>query len=228
VKLSDLMTTDVITVGPDAPLKEAARRMVEAGVSGLPVTDESGVLIGVITEADFVASEAGRRAPRRAGLLRHWLKEEKTLPAAQNVGDVMTKEVTTLNAEADHAEAARTMQKAGIKRIPVVDGEGALKGIISRSDILRAFTRSDSEIISEIEDHVMTEILWIDSSLVDVTCEDGNVALNGRLETRSDAQLLAELTNRLDGVASVDNNLTWSYDNTKLEVTQPRPGLTNW
>jgi len=227
MRLSELMTTDVITVGPDAPLKEAARRMIEARVSGLPVTDDDGVLIGVITEADFVASEAGRRAPKRAGLLRHWLKDESPPTGARHVGDVMTTEVTTLTPEADHAEAARTMLKAGIKRIPIVDGSGGLRGIVSRSDILRAFTRSDSSIIDEIVDHVIKEVLWIDPKVVSVTCEEGNVVLSGRLETRSDAQLLAELTNRLDGVASVENHLTWSYDNTKLEIIQPRPGL-NW
>lgn len=228
MKLSDLMTTDVITIGPDASLKEAARRMVEAEVSGLPVTDESGAVVGVITEADFVASEADRRAPRRAGLLRHWLRNVETTPEAKTVSDVMTAEVTTLGPEADHAEAARTMQKAGVKRIPIVDGEGKLKGIVSRGDILRTFTRPDSDIIDEITDHVMREVLWIDPKLVRVLCVEGNVTMSGQLETRSDTQLLVELTSRIDGVASVDNQLSWAYDNTKLEITQPRPGLPNW
>ena len=65
----NLMTTDVLTIGPDAPLKEAARRMIEAGVSGMPVT-EADRLVGIITEADFVKTEASRRRKQRAGLLR--------------------------------------------------------------------------------------------------------------------------------------------------------------
>lgn len=224
MRLTELMTTDIITVGPDAPLKEAARRMVEAGVSGLPVTDESGTLVGIITEADFVASEAGRRAPTRAGLLRHWLKGDEMPAHERHVKDVMSAEVKTLSPETDHAEAARTMQREGIKRVPVVESDGRLVGIVSRGDILRAFNRPDAAIISDITDHILREVLWIDPRLVRVSCDDGNVVLTGRLETRSDAQLLTELTRRLDGVASVNDQLSWSYDNTKLEMPSPRPG----
>lgn len=223
MRLNELMTTDIITVGPDAPLKEAARRMIEAGISGLPVTDDEGALVGVITEADFVANEAGRRAPKRAGLLRHWLREDDMPASERRVKDVMSAQVKTLSPDADHAEAARTMQREGIKRIPVVDESGRLVGIVSRGDILRAFNRPDAVIISEITDHILREVLWIDPKLVSVTCDDGNVVLSGRLETRSDAQLLAELTRRLDGVASVNDQLAWSYDNTKLEAPKPRP-----
>jgi CBS domain-containing protein len=227
LRLNELMTKDIITVGPDASLKEAARRMIEAGISGLPVTDDNGALLGVITEADFVANEAGRRAPKRAGLLRHWLKDEEMPAHERKVRDVMTAEVKTLPPDADHAEAARTMQKEGIKRIPVVGEGGRLVGIVSRGDILRAFTRSDAAIISEITDHVLREVLWIDPKLIHIACDDGNVVLSGRLETRSDAQLLTELTRRLDGVTSVNDQLSWSYDNTKLEMPTPRPGR-NW
>ncbi|HEX9761843.1 MAG TPA: CBS domain-containing protein, partial [Acidimicrobiia bacterium] len=69
MRIRDLMTNDVITIGPEAPLKEAARRMLEARVSGLPVTDAEGKLVGIVTEADFVAGEADRRTRMRAGLL---------------------------------------------------------------------------------------------------------------------------------------------------------------
>lgn len=223
MRLNELMTTDIITVGPDAPLKEAARRMIEAGISGLPVTDDDGALVGVITEADFVANEAGRRAPKRAGLLRHWLQADEMPVRERLVKDVMSADVKTLPPEADHAEAARTMQREGIKRIPIVGDDGRLVGIVSRGDILRAFNRPDAVIISEIKDHILREVLWIDPKSIEVTCDDGNVVLSGRLETRSDAQLLAELTRRLDGVASVSDQLSWSYDNTKLEVQSLRP-----
>jgi CBS domain-containing protein len=221
------MTTTVITIGPEASLKEAARRMVEAGISGLPVTDDSGALIGMITEADFVKSESGRRAAKRARLLR-WLTSQDEVPDDRlAVSDVMTTEVVTLGPDADHAEAARVMRKAGIKRIPVLDGSGKLVGLVSRSDILRAFVRSDRDITEEITDHVMVEVLWIDPRDVEVVCEDGNVAFTGRLPTRSDAQLLVDLTRRLDGVASVKDGLTWKVDNTKLQMVAP-PRMSPW
>jgi CBS domain-containing protein len=223
------MTTDVLTVGPDSPMKEAARRMLEAGVSGLPVTDDQGALIGIITEADFVATEADRRVRRRAGLLR-LIHHDDEIPSQERlVGDVMTTDVKVIDPEVDHAEAARLMEKEHIKRIPVVE-DGALVGLISRSDMLRAYARPDQEIIDEIRDHIMKEILWVDPRRATIECVDGNVMLSGQMETRSDANLLVELTRRLDGVTSVGDHLTWEVDNTKLEMVSPPAGYPrhNW
>ena len=101
MKLRDLMTTTVLCVGPDASLKEAARRMLEAGVSGMPVTDENGALVGVITEADFVKAEAGRRRNERRSPLR-WLTHDHEIPVEEiRVSDVMTQPVITLPPESD-------------------------------------------------------------------------------------------------------------------------------
>jgi CBS domain-containing protein len=221
MKVRDLMTTQVISVGPKASLKEAARRMIEAGISGLLVTDDTGSLVGVITEADFVKGESGRRAAKRARLLR-WFGDGDEMPSTERlVEDVMTSDVITLGPDADHAEAARVMRKSGIKRIPIVEDDGTLRGIVSRSDILRAFARADSEIVAELRDHVMGEVLWIDPRKVEVKSVDGNVELHGHLETKSDAALLEDLTKRLDGVVSVNSHLTWEVDNTKLEINPP-------
>lgn len=231
MNLGELMTPDVITVDPDASLKEAARRMIEAGISGLPVTDDSGALIGVITEADFVKTEADRRATKRARLLR-WFTSDVDIPESERrVRDVMTEDVITLGPDSDHAEAARVMTKTGIKRILVVGEEGELLGLVSRSDILRAFARPDVEIVDEIVNHVMKEVLWIDAWRVEVVCEEGNVVLTGHLETRSDADLSVELTRRLDGVVSVQDRLTWEIDNSKLGMASPPTGQwprPNW
>jgi CBS domain-containing protein len=192
MKVHDLMTTDIITVGRDASLKEAARRMIEADVSGLLVTDENGQLEGVITESDFVKAEAGRRANKRARLLR-WFNQDDVMPSVERVvKDVMTTEVVTAPPFADHAEVARLMQKAGVKRIPIVEGTRPV-GIVSRSDIMRAFARSDTDIITEITDHVIAKVLWIDPRRVRVQSVDGNVRLDGKLETKSDATLLEDL-----------------------------------
>lgn len=226
MKLQELMTRDVITIGPDAPLKEAARRMIEARVSGLPVTDGSGSLVGVITEADFVKKESHRRAKERPRLLS-WLDRGEHDVLQQVVADVMTRDVITLPPDADHPEAARLMEESSIKRVPVVSGDGQLVGLVSRSDILRVFARADSVIITEIETRVMRGVLWIDPKLVNVTCEDGNVVFTGELETKSDASLLIELTSRLDGVVSVQDHLRWRVDNTKVQMAPPPLG-TRW
>ena len=231
MKLRELMTVDVITVGPNSALKEAARRMIEAGVSGLPVTNASGALIGVISEADLVKTEADRRTTKRARPLR-WFTSSKSIPESEpRIGDAMTRDVITLGPDSDHAEAARVMTKAGIKRIPIIGENGDLLGLVSRSDILRVFARPDVEIIDEIVDDVMKEVLWIDAGRAEVVCEEGNVVLTGQLETRSDAELLVRLARRLDGVVSVQDRLTWEIDNTKLKMVSPPPARwprPNW
>jgi CBS domain-containing protein len=225
MKLRDLMTRDVITVGATAPLKEAARRMIEAGVSGLAVT-EGDSLVGIITEADFVATEADRRRKRPSGLLRLIYKEAELPSRERLVGDVMSTELIVLGPEADHAEAARLMVAEGVKRIPVVNDDGRLVGLVSRSDILRVFARSDHEIIEEIEDHIMRQVLWIDPKDVEVKSSEGNVVLSGRLGTRSDADLLAKLTARVDGVVSVASHLDFEIDNMKLDMSGPSSWMT--
>jgi CBS domain-containing protein/predicted RNA-binding protein YlxR (DUF448 family) len=225
MKLRELMTPDVITIGPEASLKEAARRMIEAGVSGLPVTESDGSVVGIVTEADFVATEADRLRKRPAGLLR-FLFKDAVLPSQERlVGDVMSTDLVVLGPEAEHGEAARLMQSEGVKRIPVVDEEGGIVGLVSRSDILRVFARSDGEIIEEIEGELIGRLLWIDPGRVQVQSIEGNVVLRGRLETRSEAELLAELTSRVDGVMSVANHLEFEVDNLKMEMSSLPPGI---
>lgn len=223
MRVRDLMTTEILTVGPEASLKEAARRMLEGEISGLPVINDDGDLVGIITEADFMATEADRRVTRRAGLLRLFVRDAEIPSHERLVGDVMTADVKVIGPESDHAEAARLMEKEGIKRIPVV-ADGRLIGLIARADMLKAYVRSDQEIIDEIQGHVMKDILWIDSRRVEIECVDGNVIVSGHLETKSDASLLIELTRRLDGVTSVSDHLTWEVDNTKLEMVSPPSG----
>lgn len=222
MKISELMTVDVLTVGVGTSLKEAARRMLEAGVSGLPVTGDDGELRGIITEADFVASEAERRAKQRAGLLRFFTGQHDLPDHELKVGDVMTTDLIVVSPDDDHADAARRMQKEHVKRLPVVE-DGRLVGVVSRADMLRAFTRPDQGIIDEIYDHVMRRVLWIDPKRVTVESIEGNVVMRGKLETRTDAKLLVELTKRLDGVASVSDQLDWEVDNTKEEMVSPPP-----
>lgn len=230
MKVRDLMTNEVVSIGPDGAIKEAARLMVESGVSGVPVVDDDGRLIGIITEADFVAGEADRRAEQRAGLLRFLLNRQPIGDEELKVADVMTRDVITVGPDADHTEAARLMDREAVKRLIVTDDAERVVGIVSRADIMRAFTRSDEEIVTELKDHVLKDVLWIDPDRVKVTSIDGNVVLDGRLENRSDATLLAEFTRRLDGVASVTDHLQWDYDNTRGDFTSPPPGVPrpNW
>lgn len=224
MRVRELMTSDVLTVGPETPLKEVARQMLEAGVSGFPVTAQDGSLVGVITEADFVAGEADRRVAKKVGLLRFFTDNPDMPSRARTAGDVMSTDLKVISPDADHADAARLMRRENVKRLPVVE-DSQLVGLLSRADLLKAFTRSDEDIIDEIRGEVMRKVLWIDPDRVTVESAEGNVVLRGRLETRSDANLLVELTKRLDGVASVGDHVDWEIDNTKVEMTSPPVGF---
>ncbi len=207
--VQDVMTIDVITVTPEHSLKEAARLMVDNRISGLPVVEDGSVVVGIITEADFLVRDPGPR-PR---LLRMFIDD--TLPTpGESVGDVMTTHPKVVMAETTVAEAGRTMANKNVKRLPVVDSDGHLIGIISRSDIVKAFARPDDVIEDEVRQDVLDRILMFAPDLIEVTVDEGVVTLEGRLPEEADARLLGELTRRLDGVVRVVSKLSWDADAT--------------
>jgi CBS domain-containing protein len=124
----------------------------------------------------------------------------------------MTSPATTIGAERHVSEAARLMTEKGIKRLPVVDADGELVGIVTRSDLVRAFARPDDEIEREIREDVVRRALWIEDKALDLRVERGEVTLSGELERRSDAELLPPFVARVPGVVTVRSDLTWRYD----------------
>ena len=211
MRVIDLMTTEVVTVTADMSLKEAARTMTDLGVSGLPVLDDAGAIIGIITEADFLAREAGRSEPRRRRLLDA-LFNEPQIAEAESVEEAMTLDPVVIYPEASLTEAARVMVNHGVKRLPVVDSEGHLRGVISRADVVAAFTRPDDIIEDEIREDVIRRILFLEADSVEVVVDDGVVRLSGAVPTKSDARLLEELTRRLDGVVRLESNIKFEVD----------------
>jgi predicted transcriptional regulator len=215
VKVSEVMTHEVTSIGPEAALKEAAMLMVNAGVSGLPVVDDKRRVIGIITEADFVSAEAERAWGRqRKRLLANVFGEAKAI-AASNVGDVMSKSLHTIDRDNSVTEAARRMTDLGVKRLPVVTPDGTLDGIVSRADVMGAFARSDDELKAEIVADVVERVMRLDPATIGVDLDDGLVTLSGAVETKSEARLLEELAVRVEGVVSVDSNLTYTRDDTR-------------
>ena len=114
------------------------------------------------------------------------------------------------------------MMENGIKRLPIVDADGTLAGIVTRSDLVRAFARTDAEIEREIGEEIVTRALWIDDKKLGIRVEQGDVTLSGQLERRSDAELLPQFVERVPGVVSVTSTLTWDWDDRKeLEQSDP-------
>jgi CBS-domain-containing membrane protein len=184
--------------------------MLQAGVSGLPVLDSANRLVGIITEADFVDRRAGEERHRHR-LLDHLFGHGDTeLASAATVSDVMSRAVVTVGMADSVTATARRMVEHGIKRLPVVDSDGRLLGIVSRADVIKAFVRSDDDIARDVVETL--ERLPIDPGTVEVGVRDGMVTLHGEVDGRPDALLLEELIGNLDGVVAVDSRLEWIVD----------------
>lgn len=212
MKVGDVMTSEVTTIRPDAPLKEAATAMVQAGISGLPVVDEDRKVVGIITEADFVTAEANRSWGRQRKRLLANLFSEPEMPQARAVSDAMTANPETIDRDSSVTEAARKMTDIGVKRLPVVLPDGALEGIISRADVMGAFARPDDALKQEITTDVALGVLQLHDADLTITVEDGVVSLSGTVPARSDARLLEELASRVEGVVSVTSDVKYERD----------------
>jgi CBS domain-containing protein len=222
MKVRDIMTTDPVKVTGNTHLKEAARLMVRHRVSGLPVVDDGGKLIGILSEGDFIRREAGRDRPQGISLLDAVFGEGELQPVgAETVAEIMTRSVVTITPEATVGEAARVMGRRSVKRLPVVDLEGELIGIVSRADIVGAFTKPDDVIEDEVREDLIRRLLFLDPELVQVSVDDGVVTLDGELENRTEAHLLEELARRIAGVVRVESHLRYKVDDRKLEQNNP-------
>jgi CBS domain-containing protein len=215
MKIKDLMTRKVIAVQPGASLKEAARLLVAERISGLPVVDRDGRVLGVLSEADVLVKELDGRRGNGPGPLA-WLLDpldivDRIKLDAKFVGEAMTSPAITIESNRTVAAAAELMVSRGVNRLPVVD-DGNLVGIITRGDLMRAFARTDAEIAREIRDGVIARAMWIDRKAVQVIVDEGEVELKGGLERRSEADVITTLTARVPGVVRVRSSLTWAED----------------
>lgn len=209
MKIGDIMTTKVFAVEADTPLKEVATRMLEYGISGMPVADGDRVL-GVVSETDILFKE--RSAPERQGLV-DWLVHYGEDPPqakleARTAGEAMTSPAVTIASGRSVADAAELMLDLRVDRLPVVDG-GRLVGIVTRTDLVRVFTRGDEELEREIREEGIIKRLWMSSDRVKISVDQGNVVLTGRVDTEELAESIVSFAERVPGVVSVESKLSW-------------------
>jgi CBS domain-containing protein len=202
LQVVDLMTSELIVVNPDTPIREAANLMSVNRVSGLPVCD-GGTVVGIITEADFLRLEVARQ------------EAEHPTPI-ERVGDVMTTDLVTIRPDRLVTDAARVMVINDVNRLPVVDEGDMLLGIISRMDVVGAFARPDEVIEDEIREDLLRRVLFVDPETIDVAVAEGVVSFAGEIGTLTEAEMLDELVLRLPGVVRVDNGLTWRVDDSPV------------
>jgi CBS domain-containing protein len=203
MRVAELMTIDVLTVGPDTPLKDVAELLAGRGISGAPVVDAEGKLLGVVSEADILAKE--RRPPRQSRLGRALGQPAPKDPKAKarTAGEAMTSPAVTIGLERRVDAAAAAMLDRKINRLPVVDHDGRLVGIVTRADLVRAFVDSDEQIEREIREEVLLHELWLDPTDFELAVEAGEVTITGRAHTEGERELLERRIRLVPGVVSV-------------------------
>jgi CBS domain-containing protein len=207
MKVSDLMSTEVLTATPETPLKDAAALLSRRGISGIPVVDAAGAVVGVLSEADILVKSSGEQPH---GGIMSWLLEPgfdlRDKIEARTVGQAMSAPAVTIASGRHVHEAAALMIAESVNRLPVVE-HGKLVGILTRADVVRAFSRTDEEIAEEIREEILRRTLWLEPGMVSMQVVDGIVHLEGEVETEADAELLPVFAARVPGVVSVRADL---------------------
>lgn len=220
MEAQDIMSRDVVTVGPDATVQEIAQLLVERHVSAAPVVDAEGALLGIVSEGDLV------RRPEIAGERRPswWLAmisdpgdraKDYVKTHAQHAAEIMTKDVATVKADTSIAEIAHLLEERRIKRVPVL-ADGKVVGIVARADLLRALAvrpperageRTDDRAIQDELQRILEEQRW-ESTLMNVVVEDGVVHLWGLVEQDATREALKIAAENIAGVKTVVTHFT--------------------
>jgi len=220
MRARELMSTPVITVHPEASLKEVTKRMVDRRVSGVPVVDHSGRLMGIISESDLVATlEPAVKEQGLMGLLDHLAHAARTDPKlrARSAAEVMVPRVVTAGPDASVRELVHLMTIHGVNRIPIVETD-RLVGIVTRADILRTLVRPDKAITEDVRWRVLHD-LWIDPTGLTISTRDGIVTIAGEVDTRSEAELVKQWTAATEGVVAVEaQSLRYRVDDEHIDL----------
>lgn len=226
MNVRDVMTTSVVSVRPSTGLKDVAQLLVDRQISGLPVVDDDGVVLGVVSEGDFMIKEQTREKARQrrfawllTGSLESAAEVEKV--GATNAGEAMTAPAITVGPAATISEAARQMTERRVNRLPVVE-DGRLVGIVSRADVVRVYARSDAELAETVRQDVLLKALWVDPASLEVDVHDGRVSISGRVDRRSLAEMIERFVRMVPGVVDVDPDMTWGLDDSDI-----RPATTD-
>lgn len=232
MKVSDIMRRDVVTVTPQTSLRDLAHLLAERQISGAPVVDPDGVVVGIISEADLLAKQLSRPLSRRLPL--EWILGERHDPdelrrrAATTVGGAMTAPAVTIDADRPVRDAATLMVDRGVNRLPVL-ADGRLVGIVTRADLVQAYLRQDEDITEAIRDSVLRRTMWLDPDAFDISVREGVVRISGKVDRRTTAGIVERLIGITDGVVEVHSDIGWDWDDTEVEPSagEPEPGAAS-
>ena len=222
MKAAEVMTRGVATIRPDETVRVAARTMLRFGISGLPVVDAAGRLVGIVTEGDFLRrAETGteRRHPRLLEILLGpgRLADEYVHSHGRKVEEVMTPNVITVSADTPLQDVVRIMEQRRIKRVPVLS-DGKVVGIISRANLVQALARlADEAPASRGDDEaIRTRILaeldkqtWAPSSTISVIVRNGVAELWGTIFDEREREAVRVAAENVPGITTVKDDLVW-------------------
>ncbi len=219
---SDVMTAGVITVAPDANIQMAARTMLEKRISALPVVDQGGKLIGIISEGDLIRrTEVGTEASNSWWLRLLYDNEKLATQFVKahgvRVADVMSRDVVTAAPETPLAEIARLLEKNRIKRVPILK-DGKLVGVVSRANLLQALASAkpafDGKLtVSDnlLRDNILNRLWdqpWAHPGMINVIVSSGVVDLWGTISSDTERKALKILVSETPGVVTVNDHLS--------------------
>lgn len=231
---ADIMTRDVLTLNGETSVLDAARAFLQHHISGMPVVDGKGTLIGVLTEGDLLRrTETGTERHRA-----HWLEvllgpgraaADYTIANARKVGEVMSDQVVTIAPDTSLEHAVALMERHRIKRLPVM-ADGKLVGIVSRADLLRALVdHADKEAATphsdeDIRAHLQAEIdrqTWTPRAAMRIAVKNGVVELAGTITDERERAALRVLCENVGGVKGIVDHLAWVEPISGMAIEPP-------
>ena len=222
MKASDIMTPGVISADPDATVLQAARYMLQHHISGLPVIDKTGNLVGILSEGDFLRCRETGTERKRSRWLAFLMgpgkmAAEYTHTHGSKVSEVMTTEMHTVNEDTPIEKIVELMEKHRIKRVPVLNGNRVV-GIVTRSNLMQAMVslaRAEPKMAKDdatIRQKLLAEIKkekWAPASMINVVVVDGVVELWGAIIDERQGEALKVAAENIPGVKAVIDHLAW-------------------
>ena len=224
--VDDVMSRAVVTVAPSDTIHSAAARLTDHEISGAPVV-ERDELVGIVSEADLIRGAFPPARIDRPGSFKHAVRlllrgRGALFVEDTSVASLMTENVVTVRPTTTISEAAATMDGTGVKRLPVVDDEGHLIGIISRADLVETIARTDHELTLA----VLAAIRLLGEETVDdvtVDVENGIVTLSGTADRKTTRDLALKMAADIPGVLEVIDRLDFKVDDTRDLPRQKDP-----
>ena len=217
MRVEEIMTKDVIAVSPKTPVHEAAELMVDHGVSGLPVVDDEGDVVGIVSEGDLILREKpGERMPWWRAFFADAEKLARDYQKAHGttVAEVMTRSLITVSPDLPTESLALILEEHKIRRVPVITG-GRLVGIVSRGDLIKALSKaparvgappSDERLVREMRARLAEEP-WVSTGGIVVEAKDGVLVLWGLVLTEAEKSALETMARAIEGSKGIESHL---------------------